>query len=41
MSVDPTRIAASGVTLDQIRSMVIDSEAPGPVGEFRVTASPR
>ena len=35
VSVDPTRIAASGVTLDQIRSMVIDSEAPGPVGEFQ------
>jgi hydrophobe/amphiphile efflux-1 (HAE1) family protein len=35
VSIDPTRIAASGVTLDQIRSMVIDSGAPGPVGEFQ------
>ena len=35
VSVDPARIAASGVTLDQIRSLVIDSEAPGPVGEFQ------
>ena len=35
VSVDPTRMAASGVTLDQIRSLVIDSGAPGPVGEFQ------
>ena len=35
VSVDPTRIAASGVSLEQIRSLIIDNGTPGPVGEFQ------